>query len=324
MMAFHLKGGFLLAAGVFIFSMCMEGAAMAPGKKRVEIAELQNYMQILHEGTSRLAQSRFEISSQSDRKFEGMFTDEEGNGMYFSCEDNGRGKGKLLLTTMEGESILLAVQLSQELILVSAGDETFLYSNSAVYVVPPSHLIIALSVAEGTTSFDIDVLKAHLPDIGEEEGREKLAQLMELTEFKTVFTRASQAMMNNMERRRGRIPPLSVRVLLAFIRSVTSEESCAEPDPVTDQDLVAHSSQVEACSTFDTTCPVGRCPFVQGRNRCFGMCGRRCNCWRFVCGDCCIHSGCEQHDACCARGGIRALLRCNIPFGFSCEGNFRC
>lgn len=209
MMAFHLKGGFLLAAGVFIVSMCMEGAAMAPGKKRVEenlIAELQNYMQILHEGTSRLAQSRFEISSQSDRKFEGMFTDEEGNGMYFSCEDNGRGKGKLLLTTMEGESILLAAQLSQELILVSAGDETFLYSNSAVYVVPPSYLIIALSVAEGTTSFDIDVLKAHLPDIGEEEGREKLAQLMELTEFKTVFTRASQAMMNNMARRRGRIP----------------------------------------------------------------------------------------------------------------------
>lgn len=214
--------------------------------------------------------------------------------------------------------MLLAVQLSEDLILVSGGDETLLYSSTAVYEVPPSHFIIALTAAEGTTSFDVNVLKAYLCEIGDEEGREKLAQLMELKKLKRVLSRAALAMMKTMSR--GQTPPLSARVLLAFIRNIISEKF----DGVFNQDLVAHSSQVEACSTFDTTCPVGRCPFVRGRNRCFGMCGRRCDCWRFLCGDCCVHRGCEQHDACCARGGFRAFFRCNIPFGFSCEETFRC
>lgn len=69
---------------------------MSPGRKRVEenlIAELQNYMQLLQEGTSQKhqAQSRLEMSSQSDEKFEGIFVDEEGSGVYFLCEDHGSG-----------------------------------------------------------------------------------------------------------------------------------------------------------------------------------------------------------------------------------------
>ncbi len=29
---------------------------------------------------------------------------------------------------------------------------------------------------------------------------------------------------------------------------------------------------------------------------CFGMCGRACDCWDWVCGDCCAHDGCVAHD----------------------------
>jgi hypothetical protein len=32
---------------------------------------------------------------------------------------------------------------------------------------------------------------------------------------------------------------------------------------------------------------------------CYGMCGNGCNCWRWVCGDCCCNAGCRQHDAHC-------------------------
>ena len=59
------------------------------------------------------------------------------------------------------------------------------------------------------------------------------------------------------------------------------------------------------------TCPEG--------DYCLGMCGPPgCNtCWWFVCGDCCYHRGCYDHDICCIRG---QWLRCWFPFGFTCQG----
>jgi hypothetical protein len=34
-------------------------------------------------------------------------------------------------------------------------------------------------------------------------------------------------------------------------------------------------------------------------NHCIGMCGMKCMCWKFVCGDCCYHHACFQHDVAC-------------------------
>ncbi|MGZ3452335.1 MAG: hypothetical protein ACXVEF_22190 [Polyangiales bacterium] len=37
------------------------------------------------------------------------------------------------------------------------------------------------------------------------------------------------------------------------------------------------------------------------QNDCFGMCGRGCGCWKWVCGDCCFHDGCAAHDNDCRK-----------------------
>lgn len=37
-------------------------------------------------------------------------------------------------------------------------------------------------------------------------------------------------------------------------------------------------------------------------NDCYGMCGFGCSCWSWVCGDCCYHGGCAQHDSWCRNG----------------------
>jgi hypothetical protein len=37
-------------------------------------------------------------------------------------------------------------------------------------------------------------------------------------------------------------------------------------------------------------------------NDCYGMCGNGCSCWSWVCGDCCYHGGCAQHDTWCRQG----------------------
>ena len=56
--------------------------------------------------------------------------------------------------------------------------------------------------------------------------------------------------------------------------------------------------------------------YPRGRN-CLGMCGLRCYCWSFVCGDCCYHRGCYEHDICCGRSFFS--LSCLLPFGFTCN-----
>ena len=48
---------------------------------------------------------------------------------------------------------------------------------------------------------------------------------------------------------------------------------------------------------------------------CLGMCGRRCSCWSFVCGDCCCHQGCYEHNLCCTNF---LSFSCLFPIGISC------
>jgi len=60
-------------------------------------------------------------------------------------------------------------------------------------------------------------------------------------------------------------------------------------------------------------------------NACFGMCGKGCSCWSWVCGSCDCYKGCWQHDCCCScRGTFTACcinvaaVRCN-GYNNSCE-----
>ena len=55
---------------------------------------------------------------------------------------------------------------------------------------------------------------------------------------------------------------------------------------------------------------------------CLGMCGYSCNCWKWVCGDCCYHLGCYGHDVCCREKFVQT--KCLFPFGFKCESEYEC
>lgn len=55
---------------------------------------------------------------------------------------------------------------------------------------------------------------------------------------------------------------------------------------------------------------------------CLGMCGYSCSCWKWVCGDCCYHLGCYDHDVCCREKFMQ--IKCLFPIGFECEANYEC
>lgn len=52
--------------------------------------------------------------------------------------------------------------------------------------------------------------------------------------------------------------------------------------------------------------------------QCLGMCGLRCYCWSWVCGDCCVHQGCLDHDNCCDQYGYWSWA-CWSLWNFSCS-----
>ena len=66
------------------------------------------------------------------------------------------------------------------------------------------------------------------------------------------------------------------------------------------------------------------CPPCRNYN-CFGMCGINCHCWEWVCGDCCWHLGCYDHDVCCKRAKYNdQQTKCIIPRDFDCDQPFSC
>lgn len=59
------------------------------------------------------------------------------------------------------------------------------------------------------------------------------------------------------------------------------------------------------------------------KTHCFGMCGMWCWCWPWVCGNCCLHRGCLEHDKCCQKHGYTSVY-CFCPwvFGFDCNHGY--
>ena len=70
-------------------------------------------------------------------------------------------------------------------------------------------------------------------------------------------------------------------------------------------------------------CPVGNCPYYGYGDNCVGMCGMRCWCQSWFCGDCCVHRGCHDHDICCGRHGYSSWS-CITVWNIECDQRYEC
>ncbi len=78
--------------------------------------------------------------------------------------------------------------------------------------------------------------------------------------------------------------------------------------------------QKRSCGSL---CPVGNCPYYGYGSSCRGMCGRRCSCQSWFCGDCCVHLGCLGHDDCCGRYGYTSWS-CITVWNIVCNRRYSC
>ena len=107
--------------------------------------------------------------------------------------------------------------------------------------------------------------------------------------------------------------------ILPFYLAALQLEKIANEYFVRRNESLSHQEQVNKTPQDDNCldeCPP--CPDAE----CLGLCGFGCSCWKFICGDCCYHLGCYEHDLCCRKKFIQT--RCLFPFGFSCESEYDC
>jgi hypothetical protein len=91
------------------------------------------------------------------------------------------------------------------------------------------------------------------------------------------------------------------------------------------------SVPTKALEAWREICEPSCMEYPNREDDCFGMCGIGCECWTWVCGDCCLHSICVEHDRQvrdCLELGPSASITCiaAIPstlfgfLGFGCSG----
>ena len=92
-------------------------------------------------------------------------------------------------------------------------------------------------------------------------------------------------------------------------------ESDLEASAFSHETTISRQRREVTCITFST------CPPCQNYE-CAGLCGKDCNCWPWVCGDCCYYQGCFEHDLCCFQDFY--TIPCLFPVGFTCESYTGC
>lgn len=86
------------------------------------------------------------------------------------------------------------------------------------------------------------------------------------------------------------------------------------------------SQDEEFCTNANATCQVGACPLG---DECTGLCGTSCDCWDWVCGNCCLNKMCYDHDLCCGRDGYVSwsclgILSRDKDDDFTCSAAYSC
>ena len=74
---------------------------------------------------------------------------------------------------------------------------------------------------------------------------------------------------------------------------------------------------------YHQTASTNRCYEYLKTEDCIGLCGIKCRCAEWICGDCCYHSGCAVQDYCCkSMGYFRCMF--GYPADFSCDREIAC
>ena len=264
---------------------------------------------------------KLHLFSMTAEKMDGVYYNKEGGGIRFISE-----RDSIYIGTMEGEGEPLLVGEkpagSARMIQILQTNLLEVREGASVYeefVVPD---LMAAKMKVALKSSNPRKFKKALQNIRRLElnadaiKQNAINEMLERPEIQLMQDAALKLMDLGIT---GDQYPSALTFLVTVKRFITFRLNATEiPESDTGSGLEpSHPREKRACSNrLSRNCPSHRCPIGP---RCSGMCGPRCRwCWT-ICGDCCYHQGCYDHDECCATHGYFSF-RCLFPWGFSCSG----
>ena len=242
----------------------------------------------------------------TDHEVQASFLDNRGNsiiGIKLSATAD-----SIKLESIQDEKLVMTQYLNDEGDqFIGVLDAGFVRLQGRDYVIP-KELIPQASQAKSQE--DLSLLMEQLPSMQSSESviEGVLRQLADKSETQ-LFIEASEAL-----GKQGITGSSHPEVLPFFILAIQLHSHDKIGQSVREDDTSQALNLSASCLSLESD------PYS---NSCFGMCGKTCNCWSIVCGDCCYHQGCADHDACCGLYGYISWA-CLFPVRFSCSGYSAC
>ncbi len=205
----------------------------------------------------------------------------------------------IILHSVESSMTMMGVRDTEFLVMENQpGQEKYVE-----YIIPKNQSKVMEDIMEGKDRMSDEVLEK-LDNKNVNETRWSSLQKLVLSTEALLIIDAAKAL--GERGYKGTDYPAALRFYLLALRLLYAQDSTETDSHTTEDDAMMEPKQKRAiqCSQDKGGDVCSRCPFRQGTNNCFGLCGRGCSCWSFVCGDCCVHEYCLTHDQCCADHGF--------------------
>ena len=259
------------------------------------------------------------VITVTEVKLEGEYYGSSG-GIYFLSTVNG-SDFYLLITTLNGDTVFIARKPQDTpMTLMSVNDTNFLVIENDVASNQPSsedYMIPKSNMSRMKAMIETHPNRSEIMDMVVKIGVNEtisftLEQLVMRTEAILIIEAALALGKRGLT---SKTYPSTLPFYVLALRIASAKDNVEEN---TNRRAFSRQKRSYQCPTECQSCPYA----VDG-NSCFGLCGRQCNCWEWVCGDCCLHQGCLDHDQCCKDMGFYTS-KCLLPFNFDCVRGYRC
>lgn len=240
-----------------------------------------------------------------EEQLQGLYADNTTNaGIRFRS-----GKNSIEIHTLAGSTLVSSIHDTTTKIITSIiGGKGFISYNGEDIAVTVNTVIKARAMASSGEMIDLfNGLTQQRNEYVSEQMRQGISYLMQ---EKDMLIKACQAL--EAKGINGKDYPIAL-LLYKFTLQLDSLRNFNCNDKSNRLTRFGVTDDGDDCLEYCPPCP---------DQECLGMCGYGCSCWKMVCGDCCYHLGCYDHDVCCREKFFRT--RCLLPFGFECEENYYC
>ena len=261
-------------------------------------------------GVSRSQTNGLTIISASPGELQGKYHDSKFGGIYFYTAVNDSFVYLSITTTSGAAVIHLLHSVESSMTMMSANETYFLIMQNqtsleyADYVIPKNYTNLLGTMMRGQKPMSDEILEL-LDSRTVNETRQYSLESLALSQEALLIIEAARDLGNlvGFDTRPAIGPFYLLGLQLAKVRFSQKAGVLSSPTPNSEPTKEYRQKRAFVdCGRLNGggTCTPSACPsFI---DECLGMCGPRCSCWDWACGDCCIHEFCRTHDLCCLDG----------------------